>query len=379
MSRTWYISQVLDILVANPDVFSKTVLIVNYDEADGSFDHIVPPSVPPTPAAGDSTVSIQNEIVTTSTPNGPIGLATRVPFLAISPWSKGGFVNSQVFDHTSTVQFIEKRFGVHERNISPWRRAVAGDLTSVFNFENPNGSQIHLPSTDSFLPPPFELAGGNVNTFVPTQNDVIIGVPTQEKGIRRARALPYELNVRASVSASNSTVTLTFFNTGKAAAVFHVRSGNFADAPRYYTVEPNKKLSGTWSVAATYDLSVYGPNGFVRYFKGSIGSGAAALDVRSSYGSGDSGSIRWRISNLSSAPAEVSVLDAYTGNLKTELLEHHEKFEQNLSLDEFHGWYDLIVTVGGDASFNYRLAGHVETGEDSFTDPALGGLVTLKG
>ena len=148
-------------------------------------------------------------------------------------------------------------------------------------------------------------------------------MPTQEKGIRRARALPYELNVRASVSASNSTVTLTFFNTGKAAAVFHVRSGNPADAVRYYTVEPNKKLSGTWSVAATYDLSVYGPNGFVRYFKGSIGSGAAALDVRSTYGTQDSGSIRWRIANLASTPAEVSVLDAYTGNLKTELLEHH--------------------------------------------------------
>src|SRR5262245_32802325 len=150
----WYISQVLDILVANPEVFSKTVLIVNYDEADGSFDHIVPPTPPQSAAHGASTVSIENEIVTTSTPNGPIGLATRVPFLAISPWSKGGYVNSQVFDHSSVVQFIEKRFGVHERNISPWRRAVAGDLTSVFNFANPNDAPVSLHSTAGFLPPP---------------------------------------------------------------------------------------------------------------------------------------------------------------------------------------------------------------------------------
>jgi phospholipase C len=134
----WYISQIFDILVSNPEVFSKTILIVNYDEADGSFDHIVPPTPPQTPAYGASTVNIENEIVTTSTPKGPIGLGTRVPFIAISPWSKGGYVNSQVFDHTSVVQFIEKRFGVFERNISPWRRAVAGDLTSVFNFANPN-------------------------------------------------------------------------------------------------------------------------------------------------------------------------------------------------------------------------------------------------
>ena len=162
----WYISQVLDILVSKPEVFSKTVFIVNYDEADGSFDHIVPPSppatVPATADVGASTVDYHNEIVTTSTPNGPIGLGTRVPCIVISPWSKGGYVNSQVFDHTSTIQFIEKRFGVYERNISPWRRAVCGDLTSVFNFRNPDqdaDDRIKLPSTAGYLPPVGELAG----------------------------------------------------------------------------------------------------------------------------------------------------------------------------------------------------------------------------
>src|SRR5262249_30819036 len=84
----WYISRRFDILVSNPDVSSNTVLIINYDEADGSFDHVVPPTPPQTPAYGASTVSIENEIVTTSTPNGPIGLGTRVPLLVISPWSK---------------------------------------------------------------------------------------------------------------------------------------------------------------------------------------------------------------------------------------------------------------------------------------------------
>src|SRR5215469_16046410 len=105
----WYISQVLGILVSNPAMFSKTVLIINYDEADGSFDHISPPTPPPTPAAGASTVSVENEIITDqqSGVTGPIGLGTRVPLLAISPWSKGGYVNSQVFDHTSTIRFIE--------------------------------------------------------------------------------------------------------------------------------------------------------------------------------------------------------------------------------------------------------------------------------
>ena len=143
---------------------------------------------------------------------------------------------------------------------------------------------VTLPSTSADLPPVAELAGGSVTTFMPTLSDVILGVPTQEKGIRPARALPYELDVHATVNASYSTVSLTFINTGSAAAVFQVRSGNAADPVRNYTVEPGKTLSGTWNVASSYHLSVYGPNGFVRYFNGSIGSGAAALDVHSSYG-----------------------------------------------------------------------------------------------
>ncbi len=376
----WYISQIFDILVSNPEVFSKTVFIINYDEADGSFDHIVPASPPPVPGAGASTVSIENEIVTTSTPNGPIGLGTRVPFLAISPWSKGGYVNSQVFDHTSTIQFIEKRFGVYERNISPWRRAVAGDLTSVFNFADPNHHHASLPGTDGFLPSPFELAGGNVNDFIPTLSTVILGVPAQESGIRPARALPYEMDVHATVNAAASAVGLKFSNTGSAAVVFQVRSGNPTDAVRFYTVETGKTLADTWAVGSTYGLSVYGPNGFTRYFKGSIGAGAAALTVRSSYGSGDDGgSIRWKVSNNAASDAAVTVLDAYTGNSNTQVLAHHDHFDGELSLGRFHGWYDLIITVDGDSTFKYRIAGHVETGKDSFSDPALGGLVTLKG
>ena len=381
----WYISQVLDILVSNPDVFSSTVLLINYDEADGSFDHILPPTPPPSAAFGASTVSTVNEVVTavgepSGFQSGPIGLNCRVPFLAISPWSKGGYVNSQVFDHTSVVQFIEKRFGVFEPNISPWRRAVCGDLTSMFNFSIQNQASISLPSTTEFLPPVDELAGGNVNTFVPTLNSVILGVPAQEQGVRPARALPYELNVHAAVNASQGSVTLTFFNTGSATVVFQVRSGNPADVVRTYTVEPGKQLSDSWSAVSSYNLSVYGPNGFIRFFNGSIGSGAAVLDVVSSYQTQGRGFILWQIANLASTPAQVNVFDAYKGKTQTsQLLQPGQTLNDKLQLAPFHGWYDLILTVDGDPSFKYRLGGHVETGKDSISDPALGGLVTLKG
>jgi phospholipase C len=185
------------------------------------------------------------------------------------------------------------------------------------------------------------------------------------------------LNVHAAVQ--SSTVVLTFINTGSAAAVFHVRSGNPADPVRYYTVEPGKQLTGSWTVGSSYDLKVYGPNGFVRYFDGSIGSGAAVLDVVSSYDTKNRGSIQWTIRNLAAVQAEVSVLDAYTGDSTQRSLQPQGTFAGELTLQKFYGWYDLIITVAGDPTFKYRLAGHVETGNDSISDPALGGLVTLKG
>jgi phospholipase C len=126
-------------------------------------------------------------------------------------------------------------------------------------------------------------------------------------------------------------------------------------------------------------LSVYGPNGFARYFNGSTGSSAAVLGVSSSYGVATGGSIALKITNLTANDADVEVLDAYTGKSNTSHLKGNQSSQGELSLGEFFGWYDLIITVAGDTTFQYRLAGHVETGADSFTDPAMGGLVTLKG
>jgi phospholipase C len=374
----WYISKIFDILVSNPEVFSKTVFIINYDENDGGFDHIVPPTPPQTSANGASTVSIENEIVTNTTPTGPIGLGVRVPLLAISPWSKGGFVNSQVFDHTSVIQFIEKRFGVRENNITPWRRAVAGDLTSVFNFRNPNDAGAQLPPTSGYLPPQSELAGTDGTTYEPTLSGVIIGVPKQEKGIRPARALPYAMDAFGSANAAAGSFSITFVNSGAATVVFQVRSGNAADPVRNYTVESGKTLTGTWSGISSYALSVYGPNGFVRYFNGSVGIGAAALSLSAECGLEGFGSIGWAIANAGAKKATVSVIDAYTGNRVTRQLAAHQSFQDRISLNQFYGWYDLIVTVAEDPTFKYRLAGHVETGRDSYSDPAMGGLLELQ-
>ncbi len=121
-----FIASKIDAVAANSEVWAKTAFILNYDENDGIFDH-VPPPVP--------TSGTPQEFVGGL----PIGGGFRVPCIVISPWTAGGWVCNQPFDHTSILQLLEKFTGVHEPNISEWRRKTFGDLTATFRFDEPAG------------------------------------------------------------------------------------------------------------------------------------------------------------------------------------------------------------------------------------------------
>ncbi len=136
-------SRLLAALTANPSVWASTVFIICYDENGGFFDHLPAPLPPTDRNLGLSTVETASENYLGT----PVGLGVRTPTLVVSPWTKGGWVNSQVFDHTSVIRFLEARFGVAEPNIGAWRRTVAGDLTSVFDFANPDSAPPALPDT----------------------------------------------------------------------------------------------------------------------------------------------------------------------------------------------------------------------------------------
>ncbi len=151
----WYIAQVLDALTSDPEVWSRTALFVTYDENDGFFDHVVPPCPPTSSSQGESTADTSTELHAggTSYAAGNYGLGPRVPMLVVSPWSTGGYVCSEVFDHTSIIRFMERRFGVSEPNISPWRRAICGDLTSASDFGTADPRSAELPDTAAYEPP----------------------------------------------------------------------------------------------------------------------------------------------------------------------------------------------------------------------------------
>ncbi len=134
-----YVHLILQAFWQNPALWSRTAFILSYDENDGLFDHVIPP----TPPAGTP-----GEFV-----NGaPIGLGFRVPCLVMSPFSRGAYVCGDTFDHTSILQLIEARFGVEVPNLTAWRRETCGNLTSAFRFGNPPDTTTPiLPDTISAL------------------------------------------------------------------------------------------------------------------------------------------------------------------------------------------------------------------------------------
>jgi phospholipase C len=141
-------------------------------------------------------------------------------------------------------------------------------------------------------------------------------------------------------------------------------------------VEAGKTLSGRWNAGLSYDLSVYGSNGFTRYFKAPSAQGANRV-IAACYERHSCDSIGLAIANASGGAVMVQVLEAYTGKQLTVPLRHGAGFEDVRQLDSQFGWYDLVVTVSQDPTFRYRFAGYVESERDSFSEPALGGLVTL--
>jgi phospholipase C len=176
-----YIAQILDALTADTNVWRKTLLILTYDENGGFFDHVPPPQAPPgTPGEYLTLEGLLKAPLATGIA-GPIGLGPRVPTLLISPFTRGGYVCSDTFDHTSILQFLETRFGVEVPNITQWRRDTCGDLTSALNLgASPILSVPDLPDTQALWEEAVMQCGSLSAPQVPAQQVM----PSQEPGSR---------------------------------------------------------------------------------------------------------------------------------------------------------------------------------------------------
>jgi phospholipase C len=418
----WYVSEVLDILTKNPEVWKKTIFILTYDENDGQFDH-----VPPFVAAhhekentGKASAGIDLSVEQVNIKHekmrpyknpekeakeDAIGLGYRVPLVIASPWSRGGKVSSEVYDHTSVLQFLEfflknkTKKEIKESNISAWRRTVCGDLTSVF--KPYSGEKTVLPKSvdkEPFIQRIFESQfkekPSGFREFTKSEiSKINAGAPgfdwgaVQEKGIRPACPSFYELYAEAEVLGDQLRLN---FESGRKAfgekangSPFMVYTSSLYGGDwvpsRNYALKAGDKLNDEWDLKkfkpGQAHVEVYGPNGFYRSFKN------LKKDIRTSLkyefvNEKITGNVFLEIKNDSDKTLNIKVEDvSYRKNSKSWKVEAGSASSVRFDLSKYHNWYDLRITADEIQGYEVQYAGHVDTGKESFTDPAMGGII----
>ncbi|MFE0463194.1 phosphocholine-specific phospholipase C [Kitasatospora sp. NPDC058965] len=361
--------RVLEALGADQGVLDSTVFILTYDENDGFFDH-VPPPVPADPNDPAEHVS-----------GVPIGLGFRVPMIIVSPWTRGGRVNSQIFDHTSVLRFLESWTGVQCPNISAWRRALCGDLTSAFDFANPVFGP--LPALPDPVPAGHALmtaaACGRATAATPPAGSGTR--PVQESGNRTACPLPYQTNAYLDHYAGtdptgSQQAWISFENLG-ALATNATHFAAYANAyrsggPWQYTVGANAATSDYFNIGAgsgggKYDLSVTGPNRFLRRFRGDTGGANGRYARVKSYFAPNLDPIALWFQLFNDHPTDTATFTITANNYRsgswTYAVGPGASFADYFNQTSYaNSWYDFTITVSNDPGWSQRFVGHIETG-----------------
>lgn len=412
----WYVSEVMDILTENPDVWKKTIFIITYDENDGYFDHCcsyVAPD-PKRPETGQSSSSIGQDGLEYTTAqdemalgvpehlarSGPIGLGFRVPMVIASPWSRGGWVNSQLFEHTSTLRFleafVEAKTGktVRESNISPWRRAISGDLTSCFRPYD--GSVPTLPylerdahlhmieqARDRPMPGGFHALSADEIAVLQATPASVHKTFQQEPGSRPACALPYEPYCDGGFDGKSGTLRLrlhagTKLYGGRSAGLpfniyCHGIDTESGMRSATYAVAAGDTLATSFEMSAfrkeIYDVSVHAPNGFYRHYQGRPKTLQFQADCH--YLQGNGKDLVLRLTNHGHETVHIVSTTRTQQGEKIMAIASGRSAELAFSLAQQAMWYDIVLTSPNDTDFRWHFAGRLETGAPGQTDPAM--------
>lgn len=408
----WYLSEAIDILTKNPEVWKKTIFVLTYDENDGYFDHVPPFTAPdpkdPLTGIVSKNLDIAAEFVQKgqSKRESPVGLGFRVPMVIVSPWTRGGYVNSQVFDHTSSIQFLEHFLShktgqkIHEENLTSWRRSLCGNLTSVFRPYN--GEKIPLPKTIerkpfiegihkaqfAKLPDNFKKLDQQAIAAVIKSTKGSPHLPAQERGIKPANAIPYEVYAHGGLNTAKNQFELSltagnkYFGKQASGAGFNIyaKQKNWS-----FTTAAGDTLTYQWPLDTfdqkQYDLKVYSVNGFFRHFIGNAGDPEImiALHYQNEKGKIDqlNGNIILEITRLKKGvPLQFTLTDNAYQQQQIDVSIGAKEMAKHVILDlkNSHNWYDFTVKAKGYPSFSQQFAGHVEHARESFTDPLMANI-----
>jgi phospholipase C len=447
----YYVNEILRVFAANKDVWKKTAFFITYDENGGFFDH-VPPPVPPLSyleaaalhgmSANDLLEDIKITLTRLNNETGkeegrdfnsenafkeklvdketddekqeretarPLGMGMRVPMLVISPWSAGGRVCSEVFDHTSFISFldtwIEKRFAAKGEyfkrpslpNVSSWRRAIAGDLTSAFDFNREVAAAIDT-LIDKVLPVKIFTDGEKTNAKKNADNPLkpkiehVNADPNAKKpvAVKQDRTqcdllpLGYDFQVSFNISLMFPFPVCVFTNSGKLRVSFVLYDYEAQTLPQSQSIsvegispgDPEFTLSYallSQSTNPNYHFAVHGPNGYLVEARGmAIDPTEAALYFNCRVVPDKEGKIlSFYFRNWPTANGELKLINAYDSKEAPKRIFSGTKRVDVATKD---GWYDVsfVDAVNTDSKYLRRYAGHIETGKMSRTDPAIG-------
>ncbi|UMQ41864.1 phospholipase C, phosphocholine-specific [Chryseobacterium sp. Y16C] len=375
----WYISEVLNILTQDPETWKKTIFIINYDENDGYFDHVLPFSPPMNPSQpidmngkeGVEYVNKNQEYMTSQKLKdhekieGTVGLGYRVPMIIASPWTKGGYVNSEVSDHTSVLQFLEKfikkKFdkNVTVENISDWRRAICGDLTSAFNT-----ASTKIPKMDYLDQKDYaKTINSAKNKPVPnlkwySENELNNNLlDIQERGLKPSNALPYNY----LVNFQNEKIKMINFNEKGVPLLIYDRN-KFQDNDFHFSYALYSKQELSHAIQyEKYDYEVFGPNGFYRHFKGE-NNPEIEIILNNSLSKNE---VELVIKKKKKENISIIVENLYEKTKKQIDLKHSEE-KILIDLSKMKGWYDLKINMKNQ---DWQFSGRIETGKTSVSDP----------
>jgi phospholipase C len=345
-----YVNTVLQTLFSNPELWRTTALFITYDEHDGFFDH----QLPPFPEA-----TVTDEYITGL----PIGPGTRVPMLICSPWTRGGYVDSNVYDHTSMLRFLAAWTGVQPVNITSWRASVTGDLTAAFDFRHPDFSiPGNIPTLDQTWALT-QLTGGS--TTPPAEGDQ--KMPGQEPGTRPHRPTVHQPFADVTVNRTTSQVTAALTNTGKVGVSFAVYPDEYLPATvTPFTVLQSSPRSYVWDATLTagkYAFSVYGPDGFLTSFAGEVVP--ANLDagpvpvVTAAVPSDAAKTLELTLANEGHQQVVYTLTpNDYEGRTQTVTVWPGGTRTVSWPTDHY-GYYDVVVTANTADGFRRRYAGRI--------------------
>ena len=257
------------------------------------------------------------------------------------------------------LRFLEVLTGVHEPNISDWRRSVCGDLTSCFDFKSFDPSIPTLPDTAHLV----AIANGQESLPVPSAPTGSQNAPIVETGTRKQRTIPYRPNGSVSINRTTGRVTATLANGGQAAMSFGAYPVNvspFAATP--VLVAPKGKGTFAYDSAATdgvYDIAIVGPNGFLRRFAGAVVPvGQSDVGIPAVTASASATGLTIRLSNAGATEVRFSLQrNDFAGTARTVYVKKGKSVTIAWPLQ--NGWYDVSITANTGTGFAYRYAGHV--------------------